>query len=335
MSRRARTRGRAAGFWIALGLALVCAGELAAAEDASPAAVAAAESTFQRARELLDAGKLEEAVLAFQESHRQAPSVGALLNLGVAFEKLGKTASAWAAYKEAIKLARARGESAKVEKGEELLAAVEPMLARLVIRPAEPTPGLLVRRGDLTLGAGSFEVPIPVDPGVVVLRVEAPQRAPREVRVGVEPGAFVEVDLPPLVPLPPPDPEAPPPVVVTPEGPPVLAVTGIVVGGLGVIALAVGATLGGIVLSERDQLEDDPSLCPGRVCSAEGYDRLTDLRVTATASTALWVGGGLLAAAGGTLLAIELSGVLQLGDKPEAPRLSVVLGPVTAMRGAW
>jgi hypothetical protein len=333
LSQRARTRGWAIAFVITLGLGLAPPRALLATEEASPAAVAAAESTFQRARELLDARKYEEAALAFQESHRQAPSVGALLNLGVCFEKLGRTASAWAAYKEAIKLARARSELAKVEKGEELLAGIEPTLSRLLIRPAEPTPGLIVRRGDVTLGAGSFEVPIPVDPGVVVLRAEAPQRAPREVRVAVEPGVTVEVDLPPLEPLPSPPPGGPAPPVVPPEGPPVLLVAGVVVGGVGVIGLAVGATLGALVLSERAELEDDPTLCPGRVCSAEGFERVTDLRVTATASTALWVGGGLLAAAGGTLIALELSGALRGSG---APQLSLQVGATgAALRGAW
>ncbi len=329
------SRRRAVGFGISLGLALGQAESLSATEDASPAAVAAAESTFTRARELLDAERFEEAALAFQESHRQAPSVGALLNLGVCFEKLGRTASAWAAYKEAIKLARARGEPAKVEKGEELLAAVEPTLARLLLRPAEPIPGLLVRRGDLTLGVGSFDVPIPVDPGVVVLRVEAPERAPREVRVTVEAGATVEVDLPILAPIPPSDREVPPPQVVA-DGPPALFVAGVVVGGVGVIGLAVGATLGGLVLSERAELEGDPGLCPSRVCSAEGFERVTDLRTTATASTALWVGGGLLAAAGATLIALELTGALRGGDPPKAPELSLSLGAHgAALTGAW
>jgi tetratricopeptide (TPR) repeat protein len=321
LSLRARRTAavRIASFWVALSLGRPS--YVSAIEEASPAAVAAAETTFKRARDLLDAGRFEEAAVAFQESHRQAPSAGALLNLGVCFEKLGKTASAWAAFTEAIKLARARGEPAKVEKGEELLAAVEPRLSRLVVRPTEPAPELLVRRGDVTLGAASFGVPVPVDPGVLELRAEAPNRQPIEMRVTVEPGATVEIDLPALALLPAQRAGAFPDVPATVDGPPLLLVLGGVVGGVGVVGLAVGATLGGLVLSERAELEADSSLCPARVCSEEGFDRVSSLRGTATASTALWVGGGLLTAAGITLIALELTGVFR-GDTKVALGLS-------------
>ena len=296
----------------ALAMLVVLAPASASAEDpsgADPAAnerIAIAESLFAAARSLSEAGRYEEAAAKFEESNKQAASASALLNLGLCFEKLGRTASAWAAYKAAVRVAKQKEEPAKVAKGEELLRAIEPTLSKLTLQPVGNEPGLEVWRGETVLGTGSFGTPIAVDPGEFVLRASAPGKQLFSKKVVLAPGEALTIELPALedeVPLVVP----PPPVAPTAvEGPSAFLVAGAVMAGVGVSAVAVGATLGGLVLSDRDGLLEDPALCPNQRCTDEGYARLTDLRATATASTAAVVGGALLAAGGGALLLVAL-----------------------------
>ncbi len=291
----------------------ILAPSVALAEDKSSSAdpandqIAIAESLFAAARSLAEAGRYEEAAAKFEESNKQAPSASALLNLGLCLEKLGRSASAWAAYKAAVRIAKQKEEPAKVAKGEELLRAIEPTLSKLTLQPLGNETGLEVWRGETVLGTGSFGTPIAVDPGEFVLRASAPGKQLFSKKVVLAPGEALTIELPALedeVPLV----VAPPPPVAAPvaNGPSAFLVAGAVMAGVGVSAVAVGATLGGLVLSDRDALLADPALCPNQVCSDEGFARLTDLRATATASTAAVVGGALLAAGGGALLLVAL-----------------------------
>lgn len=273
-----------------------------AAPGASPEAIAIAESLFADGRALLAAERFEEAAAKFQASHEAAPSATALLNQGICLERLGRTASAWAAYKSALKLANQTAEEPKIAKAKELLAGVEPNLSSIRVRAASPPPGLVLRRGAAVLGGVAvLDTKLPVDPGTFELRAEAPGHAPYAREVELAPGAALELEVPPLEPVRdevPTSPEA--------EGVSPWLVGGAVAGGVGVVAVAVGATLGGLVLAEEAALLDDPTLCPDHACSSEGLARVDDARTLATASTALLVGGGVLAAGGAALVVITL-----------------------------
>src|SRR5262249_42741606 len=67
---------------------------------------AEAEALFRDGRELIKAGKLAAGCERLAASERLESSVGTLLNLGDCREKLGKLASAWAAFRKAEALAK-------------------------------------------------------------------------------------------------------------------------------------------------------------------------------------------------------------------------------------
>lgn len=81
---------------------------------------------------------------------------------------------------------------------------------------------------------------------------------------------------------------------------------GYVTGGLGIVALGVGAYFGRQVDTEQKaadaRLASDPSLCIGDVCREAAQAEFGSARSAATTANALFIGGGILAAAGAAMV---------------------------------
>lgn len=277
--------------------ALLAAALLVAAPsaDAQTGDKAAAESLFQAGVALMNQGKFVEACPKFVESQAADPSSGTLLNLGSCYERTGKTASAWATYKEAAVLARKLGQTDREAVANGRIAELEPRLSRLRI-DAGDVPGQIIKRDGYEVGRGSLGIPIAVDPGDHVISATAPGYVDWSTPISVGDNADSKtVTVPPLQ-------KKAVDVVLPPEEPPAanatLRTAGFITGGVGVAALGVGAVFG--ILAVGDKSDADP-LCPENRCKPDGYDLIEAASTKAWVST-IGIGVGVAAVGAGTAL---------------------------------
>lgn len=301
-----------------------CAAVLAAspvsAQDAPPGPEeeAMAQSLFDAGRALMADGKIAEACEKFEESNRIAPSAGTSLNLGKCLESSGRTASAWAAYKRAIGLGRATGQTRHVAAGETFVADIEPRLSKLRVEATDPAPGLVVKRGGAVLGGAALGVPLAVDPGEHTIEAAAPGRTPWSTRVVVEPGTpETVVVIPPLAASGAASPRLPPPPPPSDDRD-TLRLAGLVVGGAGLAGVVVGVAFGVMTLSDATAAEEDPSLCPAHRCTPAGEDAI------ASAETKAWVSNVALGVGAAAVITGGVLVVLSLGD--DAPPSATASG---------
>lgn len=154
-----------------LGCALAAALSVAAPVRADSAA---AEALFREGRRLLLEGRTADACAKLAESQRLDPSSGTAINLAYCHQKLGKTASAWAEFLEAQRLAIAQHNPRRAQEAKAQAAALEPELSRLTVRVAALVPDLKIFRNGDVLEPSALGVPLPVDRGHYEIRLTAP-----------------------------------------------------------------------------------------------------------------------------------------------------------------
>jgi hypothetical protein len=164
-----RLRGRGAHTLGVLSFSLALWGRPAAAQSDS----AAARALFSEGRQLMGAEKYAEACPKFEESLRLDPGMGTQFNLAHCWEKLGRTASAWALFLDVAAAARAGNQAERETAAKERAAALEPKLTRLRVVVPEPAPEAKVFRDDQEVGRAAWGTAMPVDPGDHVIRVTA------------------------------------------------------------------------------------------------------------------------------------------------------------------
>ena len=138
---------------------------------------ATAEALFSEGRSLAAKGRFAEACPKFEASQQLDPGLGTLLNLADCYEKVGKTASAWAEYRDALPLARAAGSKVRLDLATSRAAALESRLSKLTIRVSSATsavPGLEIRRDGAVMLQAELDSALPVDPGSHTLEASAP-----------------------------------------------------------------------------------------------------------------------------------------------------------------
>jgi serine/threonine-protein kinase len=301
---------------------------------------AEAEALFRDGRGLIKAGKLARGCDKLAASERLETSVGTLLNLGDCREKLGKLASAWAAFRKAEAVAkRSGGDDKRQAEAARRAALLEPRLSNLVIGVDHRVDGLVVRRDDEVVDEAVWNTPLPVDPGSYTITAEAPGHAPWRTTVAIAAGAGRRiVEVPGLTPVAPPPPEPtaapwPPPrpeMVRQPASPAQRGTWSATRAVSAVIAIAGAGALGtgiyfGIDARRLDNRAN--SRCPGAVCDDPEGLRLNDqAQTSASRANILYIAGGAALATAAVLWLVGAPGevaVVPVASAPASPAAKV------------
>jgi hypothetical protein len=171
-------------------LSLVIAARVASADPG-------AEALFREGRDLLKAGKLEEACDRFARSEAIEPKVGTALNLGDCREHQGLFADAWEAFVAAQSLASRDNDDRRAEAARRA-AALEPKLAHLQITAANRPPGLAITRNGRPIDVAALDSELPVDPGSYEVVATAPGYKPASAHAQLGVGGHATAALPAL-----------------------------------------------------------------------------------------------------------------------------------------
>jgi hypothetical protein len=273
---------------------------------------AAAQALFQEGRDLMDKGQYAAACSKLEDSQKLDPAPGTLFNLASCYEKSERNASAWATYQSAASAYRAAKNAAWEAKARAKVTALEPKLSKLTIVVAEGQASMLeIKRDGTPVGASEIGAAIPVDPGSHIVEATAPGKKKWATTVKVTgAGATERVTIPPLefeatVTKPKSQEDAPPPAPAPAAdrasgGGSTQRAIGLVLGGVGIVGLGVGAATGIVAMSKSS---DSEKLCPndGACGSRDAVDANQSARDMGTVSTIGFIAGGALLAAGAVL----------------------------------
>jgi len=298
--------------------ALVCLLVSTTAYAQSPAA----ESLFREGRALIKQGKLQDGCDKLEASELIEPSVGTLLNIGDCRERLGKLATAWAAFRKAEAMAKQSGKDPKREaEARKRAQRLEPQLPALTIAVAKPLPGMVIKKNGEKIDTAVLGTDVPVDPGNYRITAEAPGYKPWTLDVSLAIRGKRQITVPSL------DREAPPAVAVsnktidisppTRAEPPMQVVyrpvpvrheesswttareASVAVAVVGAVAFGAGAYYG---LHSNDLESRANKVCPGTMCGDPVGLRLNDdAQNSATRANVMFVVGGAALATATTL----------------------------------
>ena len=285
-----------------------------------------ADALFDQGKQLMEEGNTDAACEKFQASFDMLERLGVLLNLANCQKEAGRTASAHANFKRAEAMANKAGESDRAEYARAAAEGLEGSLSTLAVNVADPVPGLVVKRNGEVLSEASFGLPVPSDPGEMTITAEAEGYVAWSTTITIGQEKSTESIAVPLLEKDPTagegDSGAPPLATAGSDDDGVdLTTVGFIVGGVGVVGVALGAVTGLVAAGTASSAEDDPALCPNKECTPAGREEIDSAESTATVSTIGFIVGGLAVAAGVTLVIIGSSG----GDGgPDAVSLTLV-----------
>jgi serine/threonine-protein kinase len=306
---------------------------------ASPEDAALADSLYAEGGKLMEAGRWSEACPKIEASWKLDPAIGSSLRLAYCWERVGRSASSWSMYHEAEAMARRAGDK-RADEAAKRAKELEPLLSRLVldVAPENQAAGTEIRRDGKVIDAAAWASGIPIDPGAHAIEASAPARLPWKTTITIEPKPGVTtLHVPMLAAAPPEDKGAtggPSPFWGTQR------VAGVATGAAGILGLAVGSILGGVVVAKVGSLKSGGH-CNADLsaCDAAGLPLRQDARSLAHGSTAALVVGGAALAAGVVVFFTAPSASVAAAPKSGA---RVLVGPVAGaemtgvlVRGGW
>lgn len=292
----------------------------------------AAQALFDEAKRLMTKNNFDAACPKLAESERLDPAVGTQLNLAECWDKSGKTARAWAAFRDAEAMALHQGQTGRAQYARQRAAQIETSLVRLTVEVPEDarTPSLEIRRDGDVLRDAVWGSAVPVDPGDHVIEARAPGYKTFSTHVTATTGSIV-VRIQPLerVPVAPdiapsattaePPPPPPPAIDTTPpltidtvhaEKPAReessssgVRTAAFVTGGVAVVSLGVGAFFGVLAIDRNNTARSagcDDTTCP----TASALGVANDAKTFAIASDIAFIGGAVLVVTAVVLLAV-------------------------------
>ncbi len=288
------------------------------------------EEVYQAAVAELRAGQ-PSACPKFAESRRLKPdSTAALQGLAQCYDKFGKTASAWAKYRELTVELKSRGDAERSLAAAARADELSKILSTVRIKLESPdTPGLIIRLDKEEVLKVMFGTRMNVDPGPHVLEATAPGYEVWQTTLAIGPTSDArEVQIPALAAkaAQPPPPGAGP----TWSG---QRIAGLALGGAGVVGVVVGAIFGLQAISNKNASNADGHCDTNDLCDSTGKGLRADSIHAGNISTGLFAAGGALLVGGVVLFATARSG------RPPAdagPSAGLVVGPGSfSLQGRW
>lgn len=147
----------------------------AAQTKISASDAALAETLFRDAKALMQQDKYKDACPKLEESQRLDPGGGTQLTLALCYEGAGRPASAWAAFNEALSLAKRDNRPERVKIAQEKIDALEAKVPYLtiVVPPEVASASPEVKRDGTVLRQAAWGTAMPLDPGEHVVEVTA------------------------------------------------------------------------------------------------------------------------------------------------------------------
>jgi hypothetical protein len=154
----------------------------------------AAERLRLEGRSLVKRGELADGCRKLEESVRLEPGADGELEVADCNERLGRLATAWAAY---LAVGQSNGaDPTQAKSATKRARALEARVPKLVVAVTSATPGLEVKVDGVVVEDARWGTPIPVDPGNHRITATATGKTRWVTRIDVSEGATARVDVP-------------------------------------------------------------------------------------------------------------------------------------------
>jgi len=275
------------------------------AQDASQQATA--QALFDEGMRLFGESQFAESCAKFEASLAIVPAMGTRGKLAECYEKVGRTASAWAAYREVAVLAKRAAQPRREQVASERAARLEALLSYLTVVVSDDArvPGLRIVRNGTLLSPGAYGTEIATDPGPQRVEVSAQGYVSQIVTVEVLDQGHSNLEVPILVASPVQD--------IVPVESNVSStntamrpassrrIAGIATVAVGGGALTLATVLGLKARSDYNSAFDDGRCDGNDVCNPSGKKAVDDARSLANIGTAFAVSGTVLLGVGAYL----------------------------------